>query len=116
MAAANESQGLKIAVAAFVTLTVILAVTSYFLYSAYSKADAQYESAQEKLKTATKAQSDAVNQYEEFRRLIGTRAEEFDQAKTQVTAHLKKVDDRLNELASNIVAIINKAQSAGAQG
>ena len=32
MAAANESQGLKIAVAAFVTLTVILAVTSYFLY------------------------------------------------------------------------------------
>ena len=40
MAAANESQGLKIAVAAFVTLTVILAVTSYFLYSAYSRAEA----------------------------------------------------------------------------
>ena len=37
-AAANESQGLKIAVAAFVTLTVALAVTSYFLYSAYSRA------------------------------------------------------------------------------
>ena len=37
MAAANESQGLKIAVAAFMTLTVILAVTSYFLYSAYSR-------------------------------------------------------------------------------
>ena len=41
MAAANESQGLKIAVAAFVTLTVILAVTSYFLYSAYSRTEAQ---------------------------------------------------------------------------
>jgi len=33
MASANESQGLKIAVAAFLTLSVILAVTSYFLYS-----------------------------------------------------------------------------------
>jgi len=31
MAAANESQGLKIAVAAFITLSVALSVTSYFL-------------------------------------------------------------------------------------
>ena len=38
----NDSQGLKIAVAAFVSLTVILAVTSYFLYSAYATADAQF--------------------------------------------------------------------------
>ena len=34
MASANESQGLKIAVAAFITLSVILAVACYFLYSA----------------------------------------------------------------------------------
>ena len=70
MAAANESQGLKIAVAAFIALTVILTVTSYFLYSAYSKSEAQYEAAQEKLRTAQKAQSDAVNQYDEFRKLM----------------------------------------------
>ena len=43
-AAANESQGLKIAVAAFVVLTVALAVTSYFMYSAYSRSEAQLES------------------------------------------------------------------------
>ena len=54
MAAANESQGLKIAVAAFVTLTTVtLAVTSYFLYSAYSRSEAQLESERDKL---TKAQ------------------------------------------------------------
>ena len=41
MAAANESQGLKIAVAAFIALTVILTVTSYFLYSNYSSAEAR---------------------------------------------------------------------------
>ena len=33
MAAANESQGLKIAVAALISLSVILGFTSYFLYS-----------------------------------------------------------------------------------
>ena len=43
MAAANESQGLKIAVAVFVTLTVILAVTTYFSYTAYSQADAKLQ-------------------------------------------------------------------------
>ena len=57
-AAANESQGLKIAVAAFVVLTVALAVTSYFLYSAYSRSEAQLESEQDKLTAAQKEASD----------------------------------------------------------
>ena len=43
MAAANESQGLKIAVAAFITLTVILTVTSYFLYSNGASAEARLD-------------------------------------------------------------------------
>jgi hypothetical protein len=41
MAAANELQGLKIAVAAFISLSVILAVACYFLYSAYATAEAR---------------------------------------------------------------------------
>ena len=41
MAAANESQGLKIAVAAFITLTVILTVSSYFLYCNGASAEAR---------------------------------------------------------------------------
>jgi len=45
MAAANESQGLKIAVAVFVTLTVVLAVTTYFAYSSYDQALAQRNAA-----------------------------------------------------------------------
>ena len=52
MAAANESQGLKIAVAAFIALTVILTVTSYFLYSAYSSAEARLQSANEEAQQA----------------------------------------------------------------
>ena len=54
-APANESQGLRIAVAAFVVLTVALAVTSYFLYSAYSRSEAQLESERDKLSQKAKA-------------------------------------------------------------
>ncbi|MGB0068960.1 MAG: hypothetical protein WBQ11_12990, partial [Isosphaeraceae bacterium] len=89
MAAASESQGLKIAVAAFVTLTVALAVTSYFLYSAYSRSESQLESERDRLTKAQKVASDAVNQYDEFRKLAGARAEEFDQAKAEVGTFFK---------------------------
>ena len=44
MAAPNDSQGFKIAVSAFITLTVILAVTSYFTYSSAANAQAKLDS------------------------------------------------------------------------
>jgi hypothetical protein len=115
MAAANESQGLKIAVAAFVTLTVALAVTSYFLYSAYSRSEAQLESERDKLTKAQKAASDAVNQYDEFRKLAGARAEEFEPAKAEVGTFFKNNSDRINNLVTKTNAAIQKAQQAGAE-
>ena len=83
MAAANDSQGLKIAVAAFIALTVILTVTCYFLYSAYAAADAQKTAAQEDAATKAKTASLAVNQYDDVRGRVGTKAAEFDQAKEE---------------------------------
>jgi hypothetical protein len=114
MAAANESQGLKIAVAAFVTLTVILAVTSYFLYSAYSRADAQLESERDKLSKSQKSASDALNQFEDFKKLAGARAEEYDAAKAEVATYFKKADERIGNLANTVKAAIDHAQAAGA--
>jgi hypothetical protein len=114
MAAANESQGLKIAVAAFVTLSVILAVTSYFLYSAYSKSEALAESEKDKASKANTAASTAINQYNEFRQLAGARAEEFDPAKAEVAAFFKKTGDRINNLAAQTAAAIQKAKQSGA--
>jgi hypothetical protein len=116
MAAANESQGLKIAVAAFVTLAVILAVTSYFLYSAYSRSEALLESERDKVAKANKAASDAVSQYNEFRQKAGVRAEEFDPAKAEVDTFFKKNADRVNALVNTTNAAIQKAQQAGAEG
>jgi hypothetical protein len=113
MAAASESQGLKIAVAAFVTLTVILAVASYFLYTAYSRSEAQLESERDKAKKSQDAAADALKQYGEFRQFAGVRNEEFEPARTEVGTFFKKLNDRVGVLAASTSAAIQKAQQAG---
>jgi hypothetical protein len=116
MAAANESQGLKIAVAAFIALTVILTVTCYFLYSAYAAADAQKTAAQEEASKQGKAASIALNQYEEVRGRVGTKTAEYDQAKEEIGAHFKKIDQRLDGMINAVNTAVGKAQAEGAQG
>jgi hypothetical protein len=116
MAAANESQGLKIAVVTFIVLTVILIVTSYFLYSAYSAADARLTSKEQELSDKTKASSLALNQYEEVRGKVGTKNQEYDQAKEEINAHFKKMDQRLESVTTAVNAAVQKAQADGAQG
>jgi hypothetical protein len=116
MAAANESQGLKIAVAAFIALTVILTVTSYFLYQAYSSAEAKLQSANEEVNKKNQANSLALTQYEEVRGRVGTKAQEHDQTKEEISAHFKKVDQRLDAMINAVSAAVSKAQAEGAQG
>jgi peptidoglycan hydrolase CwlO-like protein len=113
-AASNESQGLKIAVAAFIALSVILSVASYFLYSAYTSADAKYTSNMDELNKAKKAQSDILSQYEEMRQKIGTKATESDPAKEEIANHFKKINGQFDELVNAATAAIQKAQAAGA--
>lgn len=113
-APSNESQGLKIAVAAFIALSVILSVASYFLYSNYASADAQLQSANDKLRQAQKAQSDILTQYEEMRNKIGTKAQEYDPAKEETANHFKKINERFDNLVNAANAAIQKAQAAGA--
>ena len=116
MAAANDSQGLKIAVAAFIALTVILTVTCYFLYSAYAAADAQKAAAIEDAANKSKSASLALNQYEDVRGRVGTKATEYDQAKEEIGAHFKKIDQRLDGMINAVNTAVSKAQSEGAQG
>ena len=113
---ANDSQGLKLAVAAFVSLTVILSVVSYFLYSNYSQTFEKLTAAEAKAQTSQKAASDALLQYDELRKRIGSRAEEFDAAKAEITAEQKKVDDDVNALIAQAGEAIAKIQAAGASG
>jgi len=115
-AANNESQGLKIAVAAFVTLSVILIVTSYFLYSAYSQTEAQLTARSDELAKAKRAQDDAISQANELSKALGLRAQDFETGKTEIPAHLKKVDDRLSAIATAVNAAVTKAQASNPNG
>lgn len=115
-ASSNESQGLKIAVAVFVTLTVILAVTSYFLYSSYARSEGLLLSETDKASKAQRSADEALTQYDEIRKVVGTRATEFDPAKTEIATHLKKVDERLAAVVNGVNAAVARAQAAGAKG
>jgi hypothetical protein len=116
MAAANESQGLKIAVAAFITLTVILTVSSYFLYSNGASAEARLQSAEEAKGVAVKAQNLAINQYDTMRNKIGVKASEIDPANDEINVHQKKLIERLGAILEAVNAQVAKAQQNGAQG
>jgi hypothetical protein len=113
-ASSSDSQGLKIAVATFVGLTVALAVTSYLLYSNYSKEFEQHADAEKKSQASQQAANLALTQYDEMRKRIGSRAEEFDPAKAEILAEQKKIDDDITALLAQSTEAINKIQAAGA--
>ncbi len=116
MGAANESQGLKIAVAAFISLTVMLAVTSYFLYSNVASAQARLDFALVAERRAKLSANLALSQYDEMRTKVGTRAEEFDAAKAEISTNFKTIDERLNNLMSTVNGALQTAEQNGAQG
>jgi len=70
MAAANESQGLKIAVAAFLSLSVVLSVALYFLYAANATAEARLEFALIQNQQLSKAQRLLQRQCDELKMQI----------------------------------------------
>ncbi len=115
MAAANESQGLKIAVAAFITLTVILTVTSYFLYSAYSSAEATAATANDEANKA-KAAEHGAHAVSKKCRMQGrhARPRSTTQPRKRSTTHFKKIDERLDNLVNAVNAAV--AEGPGARG
>ena len=116
MAASNESQGLKIAVAVFVTLAVILAVSTYFAYKNYAETDARLAKAEADFRKATLTNNEAATTIEDLRKSIGLKAEVPDEMKTEIKNGYKKVDDEVKSLVEQSIAAVAKAQQAGAQG
>ncbi len=80
------------------------------------QADAQRASAVDAESKAKAGQSAALKQYEEMRLKIGTRAEEYDQAKEEITTSFKKIDEKLNTLTTDVNNSVAKAVTAGASG
>jgi hypothetical protein len=75
MAALDESTGLRIAVAAFVTLSVILSVALFFLYSAYSSAQARLDLALHQNKQLSQSQRLLEAQYDELKKEMSKRSD-----------------------------------------
>ena len=116
MASANESNSLKISVALLITLSVILAVTSYFLYSTLSMVQAKLEFERNAHERSSRAAVLAVSQYDEMRARIGTKSQEFDPAINEISAHFAKVEERLDRLIKAVNAAIQRAQQTERRG
>ena len=113
MAAANESQGLKIAVAAFVSLTVILAVVAYFLYSNYDQTAAKLAAAEQTARERSNAASLALTQYEDLRKRIGAHAEDYDAVKTELKYESDKIDAEITAMPNQVNEAIGKVLASG---
>jgi hypothetical protein len=115
MAAANESQGLKIAVAVFVSLTVILSVTAYFLYSNYSQTYEKMVAADAKASTANKAATDAIRDNETLRKRAGyEKVSEIQPLMDAIKKDQDKLGTDLDESANLINQMVSQSQSKGA--
>ena len=116
MAASNESQGLKIAVAIFVTLAVLLAVSTYFSYRYYDETSVRLTKSQSDLQTKDKTISDLATYNEALQKEIGVKAQELDGVKAEIKKEYAKVDEEVKSLVDQVTAAVAKAQQSGATG
>jgi hypothetical protein len=75
MTESEDSPGLKIAVAAFLSLSVILAVTSYFLYADGVQAKARLEQANQRIQSLEQANRSVLARLEESKKIAGRNSE-----------------------------------------
>ena len=114
MAASNDSQGLKIAVAVFVTLTVVLAVTTYFGYSSYDQAMAKLADAEKKSSDSQRTAAEAINQLTDMKKIAGfEKVEEWTAVKDAVKKDDEKTKARLAEGNGKIKALVEQYKAAG---
>jgi len=114
MASANESQGLKIAVAIFVSLTVILAVTAYFLYTEYDKQRSLAADARQEASEKSQAASQAQSAFNDLRARAGYREiKDATALKNQIEQDQQALLETVNNAVADATNMINQARQAG---
>lgn len=114
MAAANENQGLKIAVAAFVTLTVVLAVTTYFGFSQSAENAAKLAEATSAKSTADSTARQAVSNIEELQRQAGYAPSlDFAALKTAITKDQDELKQQLTGLQQQVGQTLQQYRAGG---
>lgn len=106
MAAGNENNGLKIALAVSITLVILLGVASYFLYSSYAETSAKFEDQGKKLTQANTEKNQAVDQFIQIRELAGLGdgstideiRKKYNENNTALAAKVQAVNTRIGEV------------------
>lgn len=115
MASGNESQGLKIAVAVLVALTVMLLVGTYFVYSEYSKASEQLAAAKGEASQKATLASNALRDMQSIRDRAGyTEQPDAKSTLDQITKDQEALVQKVSALHAEITAALDAAQKAGA--
>lgn len=116
MAAANENQGLKIAVAVLVSLTVLLAVSTFMMYNQYSQAEAKRVEADKKAGDERSAASKALGDYQNLKEWSGFKGvEDPEILKQQIGKFQEKVTKDVDDTNSKIKKMVADYAQAGGQ-
>jgi len=115
MAAANDNQGLKIAVAALVMLVFILGVTNYFAFSSASQNLAKAEKAAKDATDSEGKARTALEQANYYRTRIGFGAIENDPdaVKEAEKKEFTKLNNDIQAIGTETVTAINEVAKAG---
>jgi hypothetical protein len=115
MAAANDNQGLKIAVAALVMLVFILGVTNYFAFSSASQMTAKADSEATKARDAEKNARARLDEANFMRTAIGyPNIDDLEALKAQMLKDFQRISNNIQEIGTESTNAINEVQKSGA--
>ncbi|GIW86667.1 MAG: hypothetical protein KatS3mg108_0991 [Isosphaeraceae bacterium] len=103
--AANDNQGLKIAVAVFATLAFLLAIATYFGFSQASQNWERYTEESKKATQATQAQNELLNVLNEFKAGVGYEKADSKELRARLEADQKRLTDAVNGLRQQVEEI-----------
>ncbi|HEU5118011.1 MAG TPA: hypothetical protein VFT74_15410 [Isosphaeraceae bacterium] len=115
--ASNDNQGLKIAVVVFVTLSVVLAVATYFGFSNASFYNEKMNQAVQDASQAKQAQGELQRAFEELKREAGYEKTDDSAVLDQIAKDRTKLNEDVNKLRLKVEEVVNGYKgAAGAAG
>ncbi len=112
-APSNENQGLKIAVACFVMLSVILAVSTYFGFKNYLETDKKLETANAEVASEKKEQGRLTAVLNEFKDAVGLNKTEQDDLPKAAKKQVEELTKKAVEVRDLSAKALDEYKSAG---
>lgn len=110
--ASNDNQGLKIAVVVFVTLSVVLAVATYFGFSNASFYNQKMEQANQDASQAKQAQAQLQRSFDDLKREAGYEKTDDSAVLDQITKDRQKLNQDVAALTARVQEVVNTYKSA----